>query len=160
MVVDVYNDCLIENVSARSWPMRSLECLASDHLLSALREHSTDVEFVQFTPASSDLHYRDPDDYRQMLDVIYELEKVRQSEMFNRCTVFSVQIDGSSDKQMLDHNVFVVMHSPVKNGALGLLEAMNKFLDLTGGRHEARRCYHRRGISKHWLSGWAMASAS
>ena len=84
-----------------------------------------------------------------MLDVIYELEKVRLSQMFNRCTVFSVQIDGSCDRQMLDHkfvcgrmansegsvtSVFVVMHSPEKNGAPGLLEAVNKALDLTGGK--------------------------
>ncbi|KAI0222756.1 hypothetical protein LSAT2_025993 [Lamellibrachia satsuma] len=84
-----------------------------------------------------------------MLDVIYELEKVRLSQMFKRCTVFSVQIDGSCDRQMLDHkfvsgrmassdssvtSVFVVMHSPEKNGAPGLLEAVNKTLDLTGGK--------------------------
>ena len=58
-----------------------------------------------------------------------------------------MQIDGSSDRQMLDHkfvsgrmansdssvtSVFVVMHSPEKNGAPGLLEAVNKTLDLTG----------------------------
>ena len=78
-----------------------------------------------------------------------ELEKVRLSEMFTRCTVFSVEIDGSRDRQMLDHKfvsgrmansdgsvtcVFVVMHSPEKNGAPGLLEAVNKALDLTGGK--------------------------
>ena len=140
MAVDVYNDRLIETVSARSWPMRSLACLASDHLLAAMRQNGADVEFVAFTPASSDLHYRDPNYYKQMLDVIYELEKVRLSQMFNRCTVFSVQIDGSCDRQMLDHkfvsgrmansdgtvtSVFIVMHSPEKNGALGLLEAVN-----------------------------------
>ena len=86
MGVDVYNDCLIETVSARSWPMRSLACLASNHLLAAVRQNGADVEFVPFTPASSDLHYRDPNYYKQMLDVIYELEKVRLSQMFNRCT--------------------------------------------------------------------------
>ena len=86
MGVDVYNDCLIETVSARSWPMRSLACLASDHLLATMRQYGADVEFVPFTPASSDLHYRDPNYYKQMLDVIYELEKVRLSQMFNRCT--------------------------------------------------------------------------
>ena len=68
-----------------------------------------------------------PNYYKQMLDVIYELEKVRLSQMFKRCTVFSVQIDGSCDRQMLDHkfvsgrmsnsdgsvtSVFIVMHSP------------------------------------------------
>ena len=60
-----------------------------------------------------------------------------------------MQIDGSRDRQMLDHefvngrmansngsvtSVFVVMHSPEKNGAPGLLEAANKALDLTGGK--------------------------
>ena len=60
-----------------------------------------------------------------------------------------MQIDGSCDRQMLDHkfvsgrmansdssvtSVFVVMHSPEKNGAPGLLEAVNKTLDLTGGK--------------------------
>ena len=87
MSVDVYNDCLIETVSARSWPMRSLAYLASDHLLAAMRQNGADVEFVPFTPASSDLHYRDPNYYKQMLDVIYELEKVRLSQMFNQCSL-------------------------------------------------------------------------
>ena len=85
MGVDVYNDCLIETVSARSRPIRSLACLASNHLLATMRQNGVDVEFVPFTPASSDLHYRDPNYYKQMLDVIYELEKVRLSQMFNRC---------------------------------------------------------------------------
>ena len=82
-----------------------------------------------------------------MLDVIYELEKVHLSQMFNRGTVFSVEIDGSCDSKRLDNkfisgrmansdgsvmSVFVVMHSPEKNGAPGLLEALNKALDLTG----------------------------
>ena len=112
-----------------------------------MRQNGADVEFVPFTPASSDLHYRDPNYYKQMLDVIYELEKVRLSQMFNR--VFSGQIDGSCDRQMLDHkfvsgrmansdgsvtSVFIVVHSPEKNGAPGLLEAVNKALDLTGGK--------------------------
>ena len=90
MAVDVCNDCLIETVSARSWPMRSLACLASDHLLAAMRENGADVEFDPFTPASSDLHYMNPNYHKQMLGVIYELEKVRLSQMFNQCTVFSV----------------------------------------------------------------------
>ena len=96
MAVDVYNDCLIETVSARSWPVRSLACLASDH---RLQENGAAVEFVLFTPASSDLHYRDLNYYKQMLDVIHELDKERIYQMFNRCTVF----DSSCDKQMLDH---------------------------------------------------------
>ena len=86
MAVDVYNDCLIGTVPARSWPIRSLACLASDHLLATMRQNGADVEFVPFTPESNDLHYRDPNNYNQMLDVIYELEKVRLSQMFNRCT--------------------------------------------------------------------------
>ena len=60
-----------------------------------------------------------------------------------------MEIDGSCDRQMLDKfisgwmansdgsviSVFVVMHSPEKNGASGLLEALNKALDLTGGKY-------------------------
>ena len=114
-----------------------------------MRENDADVEYVPFTPASSDLHYRDPNYYKQMLDVIYGLQKLRLSQMFNRCTDFSVQSDGSCDRQMLNHkfvsgrmvnsggsvtSVFVVMHSPEKNGAPGLLEAVNTALDLTGGK--------------------------
>ena len=103
MAIDVYNDCLIETVSVRSCPMRSLACFPSNHRLAARRENGADVEFVPFTPASNDLHYRDPNYYKQMLDVIYELEKVRLSQMFNRCIVVSVQIDDTYDRQMLDH---------------------------------------------------------
>ena len=99
--------------------------------------------------SSSSSHVPGPKLRKQTLDVIYELEKVRLSQMFKRCTVFSVQIDGSCDRQMLDYKfvsgrmansdgsvtcVFVVMHSPEKNGAPGLLEAVNKALVLTGGK--------------------------
>ena len=145
MAVVIYNDCLIESDSA--WPMRSLACLASDQLLIAMRENGADVEFVPFTRVSSDLHYRDLNYYKQMLVVIYELQKVRLSQMFNQCTVDSVQLNGSYDRQ-INHkfvsgwmanrdgsvtSVFVVMHSPEKNGAPGLPEAVNKAFDLTGG---------------------------
>ena len=81
MAVDVYNDCLIETVSVRSWPMRSMACLASvGHDATTWRR----CGICPFTPASSDLHYRDPNYYKQMLDVIYELEKVCLSQKFNR----------------------------------------------------------------------------
>ena len=46
IAVDVYNDCLIETVSARSWPMRSLAYLASDHLLAAMRENEKDEDAI------------------------------------------------------------------------------------------------------------------
>ncbi|KAI0215436.1 Centromere protein C [Lamellibrachia satsuma] len=59
-----------------------------------MRQNGADVGFVPFTPASSDLHYRDPNYYKQMLDVIYEPEKRRTAP----------------------------------------LEAVNKTLDLTGGK--------------------------
>ena len=76
---------------------------------------------------SSHLHYRNPNYYKQIKDGICEQEKVRLSQIFNRCTVFSVQIECSCDRQMLDYkfvsgrmansdgsvtSVFVVMHSP------------------------------------------------
>ena len=112
MAIDVYKNRLIETVSARSWTMRSLACLASDHRLAAMRENGAVVECVPFMPASSNLHYRDPNYYKLMLDVIYELEKVRLSQMFNRCTFFSVHIDGSCDRQMRFGN-FLVCCSPV-----------------------------------------------
>ena len=80
-----------------------------------------------------------------------------------------MQIDGSCDRQMLDHkfvsgrmansdssvtSVFVVMHSPEKNGAPGLLEAVNKTLDLTGGKDTKLV-----GVTKRWQTWWVMAFA-
>ena len=88
MAIDVYNDCIIETVSSMSWPMRSLACLASDHLLAAVRENDTEVEFVPISHASSDLHYRDPNYYKQMLDV----ERTRESaSVSNVQPVYSLQ---------------------------------------------------------------------
>ena len=59
MAVDVYNDCLIETVSARSWPKRSLACLASVHLLAVMRKNGADVEFVLQVDAGCHIRTRE-----------------------------------------------------------------------------------------------------
>ena len=78
--------------------------VSSFHLFASMRDHSADVEFAPFKPLSSELHHIDRNYYKLLLDVIYQLQKVRLSEMFSRCIIVSKQIDGSCDRQIIDHS--------------------------------------------------------
>jgi hypothetical protein len=145
MAYDVYNDCVCETVSANSWPSRSLTILAANRLVTLMTDEGPDAELPAFTPIASDLHYRDPVYYRQMLDSINAVEEERISKMFDNCIAFSIQIDGSLSKHMVDNKftscrmvtndgclqtIFLKMHSPNENGANGLLEAVNESLSI------------------------------
>ena len=77
------------------------------------------MEFVLFTPVSNYLHYRDPNYYKQMLDVTCSTD----TQFVNGWVANS---DGSVT------SMFVIMHLPEKNGDPGVPEAVNKAMDLTG----------------------------
>lgn len=144
---DVYNDSLCETVSAYSWPSRSLTVLAAERLNSLMRDEGPDAALPPFIPAPSNLHYRDPTRYRDMLQSVNAVEVKRVSKMFDDCIAFSIQIDGSVNKQMEDdkftscrmvmqdgslRTLFLLMHSPEQNGAHGLLESVNESLKICG----------------------------
>ena len=147
MAYDVYNDCLCETVSANSWPSRSLTTLAADRLVAVMADEGSDAALQRFSPPASELHYRDSVYYKQMLDSINAVEYERISKMFSTCIAFSIQIDGSVCKQMVDNKftscrmatsdgclktIFLKMHSPDESGAKGLLEAVNESLLICG----------------------------
>ena len=143
MAYDVYNDCLCETASANSWPARSLTNLAANRLVVLMTDEGCDAELPPFTPSTNDLHYRDPVYYRHMLESVNAIEDERISKMFDACIAFSIQIDGSLSKNVVDNKftscrmvtsdgslqtVFLKMHSPNESGAQGLLEAVNASL--------------------------------
>lgn len=148
MAFDVYNDSLCVTAAANSWPSRSLTHMAANRLISLMRDEGPDAELPsEFVPSASDLHYRDPVYYREMLESIYAVDVKRVAQMLQECIAFSIQIDGSLSKQMEDNKftscrmvmldgtvktVFLLMHSPDANGAEGLLEAVNKSIKLYG----------------------------
>ena len=74
MAVDVYNDCRVETLSARSWPSRSLATEHSNALLHAFETEGWDAEFIPFSQPSSIYHYRDPTTYAEMRDIIAQHE--------------------------------------------------------------------------------------
>jgi hypothetical protein len=140
MAVDVYNDTQCETVSARSWPSRSLAQMHADKVVSNCAEGGYDCPFIPFSATGSDLHYRDPVKYTQMLECVYEIELDKLIEKLRNCVVFSLQLDGSCDRMHHDkkyitlrlvneketepRSYFVSITEPEQRGAYGLLEAI------------------------------------
>jgi len=96
----VYNDSLYETLSAYSWPAWSLTTMAASKVIAVLHDERPDVKLNTFQPAVQDLHYRDPVYYCQMLDCVHSVELKRTTELLGKCVVFSIQIDGSVNKQV------------------------------------------------------------
>lgn len=74
-----------------------------------------------------------------MLEIVSELEMEKVHKKINGCVCYSVQVDGSVDRQQQDkkfstlryidddgtlHSVFLGVSEPTQNGAVGLLEAV------------------------------------
>ena len=140
MAVEVYNDSLLETPSAWSWPARSLAPMHADHVVAITADNQA---FTPLRPAASDLRYRSPTAYREMLDVISSLERDRLGERLQRCLVYSVQIDGSMDRTQRDNKfvtarlmtpdgkletAFINVTEPESAGAEGLMEAVKSSL--------------------------------
>ena len=135
LCIDVYNDSLYETLAAHNWPARSLAQL---HAATVSRD--MDAPFVSYNPPGSDLHYRDPSVYREMLEVIGNLQKQTLNEELKSSIAFAIQLDGSADRRMVDNKFtsvrfvkgpptyelctgFLTVSQPQKGGAEGLLEA-------------------------------------
>ena len=113
LAIDVYNDSKLLTPSAWSWPARALATAHADQLISSLNENGLQSPFVPLEPSSTDLHYRNPNTYKEMLTTIAELEKVKLKEEVNTAIRFSTQIDGSVDTMQRDNKfLFLKYNSP------------------------------------------------
>ena len=133
--IDVYNDSLYETLTAHNWPARSLAQL---HAATVTRD--MDAPFVSYSPSASDLHYRDPLVYQEMLEVVGDMQKQSLREELKSAIAFAIKLDGSADRRMVDNKFtsvryvkgpptyelctgFLKVSQPEKGGAEGLLEA-------------------------------------
>ena len=113
LAIDVYNDSKLLTPSAWSWPARALATAHADQLISSMNENGLQGPFIPFEPSSTDLHYRDPNIYKEMLTTITELEKEKLKDEVNTAIKFSTQIDGSVDTMQRDNKfLFLKYNSP------------------------------------------------
>ena len=113
LAIDVYNDSKLLTPSAWSWPARALATAHADQLISSMNENGLQGPFVPFEPSSTDLHYRDPNIYKEMLTTIAEFEKEKLKDEVNTVIKFSTQIDGSVDTMQRDNKfLFLKYNSP------------------------------------------------
>ena len=73
LAIDVYNDSLVETLSARSWPSRSMSCEYANNVLDKFDKNGWDTADISFNTTSSMCHYRSPIIYAEMLEVIADL---------------------------------------------------------------------------------------
>ena len=140
LAVDVYNDSLVETLSARSWPSRSLSSVYAKNMLEKFEERGWETTDVSFNPSSSMCHYRSPIIYAEMLQVIADIQRRNVFDVLHGSLCDSVQIDGSMDKQQQDckfvtaryvpenevsvRTVFIGVVCSEKSGAEGLLDSL------------------------------------
>ena len=126
-------------LSARNWPSRSLAFEHSNNLLRVFQNEEWDAEFVPFNHPGSLYHYRDPVTYAEMRDIIGQHEMEKTAQLLKDCLCYSVQVDGSFDRQQVDskfitaryvppeevsvNTVFLGISSSELGGAPGLLDA-------------------------------------
>jgi hypothetical protein len=67
LAIDVYNDSLVETLSARSWPSRSLSSVHANNMLEQFEEKGWETTDISFNPSSSMWHYRSSIIYAEML---------------------------------------------------------------------------------------------
>lgn len=148
LCIDVFNDSLLETPSARTWPARSLSHMMASSVQAKLEEN-WDAKLESFDPSPSDLHYRDPVIYSEMLKIVGTLEKKKLSENMANAICYAIQVDGSSDRSNKDNRfitarfipkensaeiltVFLGVFSPEDYGANGLLTATTTILNQIG----------------------------
>lgn len=133
-------------LSANTWLSMSLSKINSDAEISTYREHDLDPNFVSFNPSKAVLHYKDPNIYREMLDIIAEIVMEFVSKELKKSICFSIQIDRSVDKYSVDKfitarysdetnamkNVFLGESHSSKRGAEGLLDCILSILKKFG----------------------------
>ena len=121
LAVDVYNDCRVETLSARNWPSRSLAFEHSNNLLHVFQNEGWDAEFVPFSHSGSLYHYRDPVTYAEMRDIIGQHEMEKTAQLLKDCLCYSVQIDGSSDRQQVDSKFITARYVPPEEVSVNTL---------------------------------------
>ena len=145
IAVDAYNDSQVETISARSWPSRSLSVEHSNHVLRQFESEGWGTDFVPFDPPASTYHYRDPVIYAELRNIIGRLEMKKVAQLLKDCLCYSVQIDGSTDKQQVDskfitaryvpcnevsvNTVFLGIASSELGGAEGLLDSFTTCIE-------------------------------
>ena len=117
LAVDVYSDSKLEMVSARSWPCRSLAVLHSDRLLSRMADEGWECAFLPTMPTAAETHYRYPVIYRDMLQSVADVETEKLATKLKAGVCFSLQIDGSVDRQQVDTK-FVTARTVTADGQL------------------------------------------
>ena len=144
LAVDVYNDCRAETLSARSWPSRSLSFEHSNNLMRVFQSEGWDADFFGFEK-SSFYHYRDPVTYAEMRNIVVKFEMEKVAAELKNSICYSLQIDGSSDKQQIDSKFITARYVPIdevcvktvflgvassdRGGAAGLLDSLISCLE-------------------------------
>ena len=108
LAIDVYN----ETLSARSWPSRSLSSVYANNMLEKFEEKGWDTADTSFNPSTSMCHYRSPIIYAEMLEVIADIQRRNVFDVLHDSLCYSVQIDGSMDKQQQDCKFVTARHVP------------------------------------------------
>lgn len=142
LAMDCYNDTMCETVSGYSWPSRSLTSLQSDRLVQQFSQE-WDCQFQPFIPTPSEMHYRDPHIYYEMLSCIAAVCRLQLKEEIDKSDAIGIQIDGSCDRQQLGIKFvtarvvcsgemvtrFLGAFEPSERGANGLLEALGRSIE-------------------------------
>jgi hypothetical protein len=90
-----------QNAQCMLLPSRSLVA-HSNHLFRVFQNEEWDAEFVSFDRPGSLYHYQDSVSYAEMRDIISQHEMEKTAKFLRDCLCYSVQIDGSSDRQQVD----------------------------------------------------------
>eukprot|EP00794_Sanderia_malayensis_P000973 gene973-287_t len=117
LAIDVYNDSQIKTFSANSWPSRSLSHIHAANQMNQYHDHGLDVKFQKFQPSPQILHYRNPNAYNEMLQIVASLEMKKIVDELSSCEAFSLQVDGSVDKYQVD-NKFITARYMDKERAM------------------------------------------
>ena len=81
--------------------------------ITLFNEHGSDTSFFEYEPLAIDLHYRDPLVYKEMLDIIGDLEIAKLKNKLKNAIRFSCQIDGSVDSMQNDNKIiFIRFNTP------------------------------------------------
>ena len=67
---------------------------------------------MRSTSRARKIYYRDPVTYAEIRDVIGQQEMKKTSELLKDCLCYSVQIDGSADRQRVDSKFITARFLP------------------------------------------------
>ena len=91
----------------------------SNHVLCHVESRGGDADFVPFDPPASCYHYRDPILYAEIRNIIAKLEIRNVAQFLKHYLCYSVQIDGSADKQQIDSKFITGVTTDGENANTG-----------------------------------------